>query len=42
MFELREGNEQFVVVAFVKVFCEIGEDGNLREDLDYFWCGYQL
>ena len=42
MFELGEGDEEFVVVTFVKVFCEIGEDGNFREDLNYFGRGDQL
>jgi len=39
LFELGEGDEQFVVVALIKVFREIGEDGDFWEDLNYFWCG---
>lgn len=39
---MGEGDEQFVVVAFVEVFREIREDGNFREDLDYFGRGDQL
>jgi len=42
LFELGEGNEEFVVVGFIQVFREIGEDGNFGKDLNYFWCGDKL
>ena len=33
---MGKGDEELVVVGFVQVFREIGEDGNFREDLNYF------
>jgi len=42
LLQLGKGDEEFVVVAFVKIFREIGKDGNVWEDLDYFRGGDQL
>ena len=39
---MGEGDEEFIVVAFVEVFSEISENGNLRKDLNYFGGGDQL